>query len=121
MIGSKNMRGDSAKSILYTLEQSIGLQASEADPQMVIDSAQHTDFLDTLLFVDIEMNHSVSSLFQADPEQEALRDMAVFFTRRMAKAGGGFSAEPFDSETMHEYLPWAMETKSPVLIDEYNL
>ncbi|CAF3614113.1 unnamed protein product [Rotaria socialis] len=115
MFNSNNMRKDSAVSTLYNLNQEIGVQHHEADPNNIIEAVQHLNYLDTLLFVDNELSHSVTPVYQNNPRVEANRDMGVFFTRRMAKKGGGFSAEPFDSESSHPTLPAAFSTGSKFL------
>lgn len=114
-----NMRADSAVTQAYSLDQELGVQRDEANPDTILGTFQHVNYLDTLIFVDNEMSHSVSPLFQDDPTSPATRDMAVIFTRRMAKRGGGFSAEPFDSETGHATLPFAMGIKSRHVADHY--
>jgi hypothetical protein len=111
----ENMRGDSARSALYTMEAESGAQAGEADPSTVLSTVQHWEFLDTLLFVDNELQHSVTPVFQEDGARPAVRDMGVFFTRRMARPGGGFSADGWDCEEMHGSLPFAMALGSPFL------
>jgi len=121
MFKSGNMRADAAKSCLYNLKQEIGVQRHEADPQNIIDTVQHRNYLDTLIFVDNQLSHSVSPVHLDDPKRGAHRDMAVLFTRRMAKAGGGFSAEPFDSELGHDKLPFAMGLKSRHLAEHYPI
>merc|ERR1712151_836989 len=115
MFGSENMRNDSAKSTLWTLDQKIGVPEEQGNPDNIIATAQHLKFLDTLIFADNEQSHSVGALYMKDPEKIAVRDMGVFFTRKFAKKGGGFSAEPYDTEEQHERLPFAMSLRSPHL------
>lgn len=111
----QNMRRDSARSTLYTMEAESGVQADEVDPTTALQTVQHWEFLDTLLFVDNEFKHTVTPVFQEDKSQPAVRDMALFHTRRMARPGGGFSADGWDCEEMHGSLPFAMALDSPFL------
>ena len=57
LFNSQKMRKDSAVSTLHSLEQQIGVKREEADPKSIIESVQHLNFLDTLLFVDNELSH----------------------------------------------------------------
>lgn len=115
MFNSQNMSPASAHSTIWSLDQEIGLREEEGSSANRIARVQHSHFLDTLMIVDNEVSHSVSAVYQADEQGPAVRDMGVFFTRRMAMRGGGFSAEPFDTEEQHEKLPFAMSLRSPFL------
>lgn len=112
---SNNMRSDSARSVLYGPQQKICVPTAEADQRNVLASVQLKQFLDTLLFIDNELSHSVSAVHQDRKGAVATRDMGVFFTRRMAVPGGEFSAADFDSEEIHERLPFAMALNNKML------
>jgi len=114
LFNSRNMAEGSAQSSLYSLNQEPGVQAKDADPSTNFATVEHRDFLDTLLIIDNQMYHSVGALNQAKPGAgPALRDMGVFFTRRMCKPGEGFSSDGYDSEDMHPELPFAMSMSTP--------
>ena len=89
------------------------------DQNNVLKTFQHTNFLDTLLFVDNEQKHVVTALRQINPQKSSHRDMCVFFTRRMADPLGEHSAAGFDSEKPHSILPFATTLKSKHLVSHY--
>lgn len=112
MLRNSNMSQDSAISRLHSLNQANGVPWSQADPALVTGTCQHTRFLDTLLFIDNEMQHSVSEVHQIDVEKTAERDMMVLFTRRPALLGGGHPSDGFDSMMLHPELSaaWSLPT-----------
>jgi len=83
-LGAKNMTEESAVTRIHDMREVNAKQWYEIDPNLMIDRMQHTNFLDTILIVDHERKHSVSTIEARDPEQSARRDMMVFFTRKVA-------------------------------------
>lgn len=81
-LGSDNMQPDSAVTFLHDNQERTGVQTCETDPTLIHGRVQHRNPLDTLLFVDHDFKHSVTSLHQQDARREATRDMLVVFTRR---------------------------------------
>lgn len=116
MLRNSNMSDDSAISRLHSLDQPAGVPWTKADPALVVDQCQHTKFLDTLLLIDNEIQHSVSELHQVDPEEIAERDMMVIFTRRPALVGGGHPSEKYDNMKSHRELSstWSLPSMAPV-------
>lgn len=81
-LSSKNMRADSAVTFMHDNAETTGVQIWETNPALIQARVHHQHFLDTLVFVDHEFKHSVTSLHQLDVAQPATRDMLVLFTRR---------------------------------------
>lgn len=81
-LGSSNMRPDSAVTFMHDNKETTGVQLWETNPALIRARVQHQHFLDTLLFVDHDFKHSVTSLHQRDELEPATRDMLVVFTRR---------------------------------------
>lgn len=81
-LGCNNMRPDSAVTFIHDNQETTGVQLSETDPSLIRARVHHRHFLDTLLFVDHDFKHSVTSVHQLDATQPATRDMLVVFTRR---------------------------------------
>lgn len=81
-LGSKNMRPDSAVTFMHDNDEVTGVQTCETDPTLIRGRVHHRHFLDTLVFVDHEFKHSVTSVHQLDISQPTSRDMLVVFTRR---------------------------------------
>ena len=96
-LGSENMTSDSAVTYLHDNQERTGVQTYETNPTLIHGRVQHRHCLDTLLFVDHDFKHSVTSLYQEDAERPATRDMLVIFTRR-PKMDGHISgyADTFD-------------------------
>lgn len=116
MLKSSNMHQSSAFSRLHSLEQPAGVPWSKTDPSLQIAKCQHTDFLDTLIIADGELQHSVSELHQMDPSMDAQRDMLVLFTRRPAERGRGHPSESFDNMSSHDLMPawWSLPRFTPL-------
>ena len=81
-LGSKNMRADSAVTFLHDNQETTGIQIWETNPSLIKGRVHHQHFLDTLVFVDHDFKHSVTSVHQLDAAQPTTRDMLVVFTRR---------------------------------------
>jgi hypothetical protein len=86
-LGSNNMRPDSAVTFMHDNTETTGLQTWETNPTLIRARVHHQQFLDTLLFVDHDFKHSVTSVHQLEAMQPATRDMLVVFTRRPKLAG----------------------------------
>ncbi|KAL6704175.1 hypothetical protein ACN47E_008735 [Coniothyrium glycines] len=82
LLGSRNMRPDSAVTFMHDNEEVTGIQTWETNPTLIRGRVHHQHFLDTLVFVDHEFKHSVTSVYQQDTAQPTSRDMLVIFTRR---------------------------------------
>ncbi|GAB1193811.1 hypothetical protein APSETT444_003041 [Aspergillus pseudonomiae] len=98
-----NMRPDSAVTFLHDNEETTGVPVSKVEPALIKARVQHRHFLDTLLFVDHDYKHSVTSLHPLCPSSIALRDVLVAFTRRPKMEGhiSGYS----DSMALHTESP----------------
>ncbi|OAK93969.1 hypothetical protein IQ06DRAFT_235170 [Phaeosphaeriaceae sp. SRC1lsM3a] len=86
-LGSNNMRPDSAVTFMHENAETTGIQTWETNPTLIRGRVHHQHFLDTLMFVDHEFKHSVTSVHQLDPNVPATRDMLVVFTRRPKMEG----------------------------------
>ena len=112
--------GGSAVVSLLNLESELGAQSDEIDPNTVIASTQHRNFLDTLIFADSAMNHVATPMYVTDESNPAHRDIVVITTRRMAEKGGNYPTAPFEEEeTSHQQLPCTFSIKSKYLADHY--
>jgi hypothetical protein len=81
-LGSHNMRPDSAVTYMHDNAETTGVQTCETDATLIRGRVHHQRFLDTLMFVDHDFKHSVTSVHQQDGGEPATRDMLVVFTRR---------------------------------------
>jgi len=81
-LGSTNMRPDSAVTFMHDYAETTGAQVWETNPILIRARVHHQHFLDTLVFVDHDFKHSVTSVHQLDTTKPATRDMLVVFTRR---------------------------------------
>ncbi|TPX16308.1 uncharacterized protein E0L32_003957 [Thyridium curvatum] len=86
-LGSTNMRPDSAVTFMHDNEEVTGIKTEETNPTLIRGRVHHQHFLDTLMFVDHDFKHSVTSVHQLDPSHPATRDMLVVFTRRPKMEG----------------------------------
>jgi hypothetical protein len=86
-LGSNNMRPDSAVTFMHDNKETTGVQTWETNPTLIRGRVHHQHFLDTLVFVDHDFKHSVTSVHQLEPMQPTTRDMLVVFTRRPKLAG----------------------------------
>ncbi|MFS8204277.1 2OG-Fe dioxygenase family protein [Streptomyces sp. CWNU-52B] len=102
-LGSTNMTEDSAVTFLHEMDEVNGTRWHDTDPELVRARAQHRDFLDTCLIVDHELKHSVSTLYAADPDRPATRDLLAFLTRR--PVGRDHHSYEFDSPAPHATMP----------------
>ncbi|MFE5549354.1 2OG-Fe dioxygenase family protein [Streptomyces sp. NPDC056534] len=102
-IGSQNMTADSATTFLHAPQQESGTRWDEVDSSLTLESFQHREFLDTVIFIDYERKHSVSSVLPIDHQKRSTRDMLLFFTRKPAIKG--HVAFPYDSFVCHEARP----------------
>ncbi|WAP57782.1 2OG-Fe dioxygenase family protein [Streptomyces sp. S465] len=106
-LGCSNMTDDSATTFIHDMREKNAVRWNETSPELVVGTARHGDFLDTLLLVDHERKHSVSPVYTIDPDQPADRDMLIFFTRRPALKG--HVSYPYDSMTAHRSLPMSAD------------
>lgn len=102
-LGSKNMRPDSAVTFMHANEETTGVQIWETNPTLIRARVHHQHFLDTLVFVDHDFKHSVTSVHQLDVTTPATRDMLVVFTRR-PKVEGHVSGYA-DTMDLHSTAP----------------
>ncbi|KAG9256672.1 2OG-Fe dioxygenase-domain-containing protein [Emericellopsis atlantica] len=86
-LGSHNMRADSAVTFMHDNQETTGVQTWETNPTLIKGRVHHQHLLDTLIFVDHEFKHSVTSVHQQDDSYPATRDMLVVFTRRPKMSG----------------------------------
>ncbi|KAJ4363402.1 hypothetical protein N0V83_009695 [Neocucurbitaria cava] len=102
-LGAQNMRPDSAVTFMHDNEETTGVQIWETNPTLIRARVHHRHFLDTLMFVDHDFKHSVTSVHQLDAAQPACRDMLVVFTRRPKLEGhvSGYA----DSMELHSTGP----------------
>ncbi|KAF7588280.1 hypothetical protein BBP40_005934 [Aspergillus hancockii] len=84
---SYNMRPDSAVTFLHDNKETTGVSLSDVDPALIKARVQHRSFLDTLVFIDHDHKHSVTSVYPLCPSSIAHRDMLVVFTRRPKMEG----------------------------------
>lgn len=105
-LGSKNMRADSAVTFMHDNKETTGVQVWETNPTLIRARVHHQHFLDTLVFVDHDFKHSVTSVHQLDAAQPASRDMLVVFTRR-PKVEGHVSGY-VDTMDLHTTAPLQM-------------
>jgi hypothetical protein len=113
LLGCENMTGDSAATRLHDLRERNATRWPAANPQFIVSEWRHSDFLDTILIVDHERKHSVSSVVREDPSRCAQRDMLVLFTRRPALPG--HASHQFDSVARHPSAPMDINLPLPVL------
>lgn len=103
LLGCENMTEDSAVTRIHDMREQNGARWSDVDPELVIGSWQHSDFLDTILLVDHERKHSVSTVELWAGTKSAQRDMLVLFTRKPALPG--HVSHRYDSIAPHPTLP----------------
>ncbi|OJJ88405.1 uncharacterized protein ASPGLDRAFT_1499262 [Aspergillus glaucus CBS 516.65] len=87
-LGSDNMRPDSAVTFMHDNQETTGVMLDETNPALIRARVQHRGFLDTLVFMDHDFKHSVTSVYAVDEERVAVRDMLVVFTRKPKVWGG---------------------------------
>lgn len=86
-INGSNMTASSAQTLLHTNEQKNATAHCNTLPEYHVAKYQHRNFLDTLLFLDHELKHSLSSVQPADATKDSHRDMIVFVTRKPCLQG----------------------------------
>ncbi|KAB8222542.1 2OG-Fe dioxygenase-domain-containing protein [Aspergillus novoparasiticus] len=103
LLNCENMTPDSAVTFLHDNRETTGVPVSEVEPALIKARVQHRHFLDTLIFVDHDYKHSVTSLHPLCPSSIARRDVLVAFTRRPKVEGhiSGYS----DSMAHHTESP----------------
>ncbi|MCU4578344.1 2OG-Fe dioxygenase family protein [Acinetobacter courvalinii] len=88
LFGHQNMKKNgSAITYLHSMDEKTGIKFEEANEDYILCCHQHWDFLDTLMIIDHERKHSLTSVEQEDKNMHATRDMLILFTRKPAKAG----------------------------------
>lgn len=102
-LGSDNMSNESAITHLHSNQEISGTRWEDQNPEYIIASMQHRDILDTLIVVDHERKHSVSSVIPVDQSRSATRDMLIFFTRKPFNEKHVNSR--YDSDKANEQLP----------------
>lgn len=86
-IKGDNMTETSAQTLLHTNEQKNATVHCDTLPEHHVAKYQHRNFLDTLLFLDHELKHSLSPVEPADAKKDSHRDMIVFVTRKPCLEG----------------------------------
>ncbi|TID26356.1 gb [Venturia nashicola] len=86
-IKGSNMTETSAQTLLHTNEQKNATAHHNTLPKHHVAKYQHRNFLDTLLFLDHELKHSLSPVEPADGTKDSHRDMIVFVTRKPCLEG----------------------------------
>ena len=102
-INAINVTKHSAKTLLHDNRQKNALAHCDTDPQFRVAEYQHRNYLDTLLFLDHELKHSLSPVEPADATKDAHRDMIVFVTRKPCLEGD--IRYDFDSWKDHKEQP----------------
>jgi hypothetical protein len=82
MLGSSNITPDSGITFVHARDETTGVQHSETRMELLKGRYQHRDFLDTLLFTDNSVKHSVTPVYALDKNQPSYRDMFVIFSRK---------------------------------------
>ena len=108
-LGSVNTTSDSAITYIHDMLEKNAIRFNETNPNLIRDSYQHTNFLDTVLIVDHENKHSLSPVYANDIRQRATRDMLIFFTRKPVLRD--HKSFPYDSLSPHQEIP--LEVKLP--------
>ncbi len=111
LLGAENMTDDSAVTRIHDMRERNATQWYDIDPELAIGQWQHRDFLDTILIVDHERKHSVSTIMRKDQSRSAQRDMLVLFTRKLALPG--HVSHEYDSITPHATLPMSVDLLIP--------
>lgn len=110
LLGTHNMASDSAVTFIHDVREENGIRWDNVCTQYILGEARHKNFLDTLLIVDSERKHSLSPVYAFDKNQEATRDMLIFFTRR--PTAPMHNTHPFDSLYLHRILPMRVQVPS---------
>jgi len=106
-LGSKNMTNDSAITYIHDNAEKTAARWHETDPKLLRGSHQHRHFMDTLLFADAELKHSLSAVQRKDKSRDATRDMLIFFTRKPVV--DGHVSYKYDSLVDHKDLPLTVQ------------
>lgn len=99
-VDATNLTDSSGVTRMHSMLEKAGTAWDQANPELIIGQVHHTRFLDTLIVVDNERKHSVTPVTAKDPEQEATRDMLIFFSRHPVQEG--HVSRPYDSLQDHE-------------------
>ncbi|KAJ6075687.1 2OG-Fe dioxygenase-domain-containing protein [Penicillium canescens] len=102
-LGSKNTTAGSGITYVHDKKETTGLPIHKTNPALVNHRFHHRHFLDTVLLADNEVQHSLTSLHQADLSKEATRDMLFFLTRKPRVAG--HDSGMVDATESHPSLP----------------
>ncbi len=103
MLGASNMTQDSAITYIHDIRETNGTAWNRAKKEYAIGHVQHRQFLDTLLIADNERKHSLSPVYASMQNEEATRDMLIFFTRMPTNPS--HNTHPYDSLNHHNTLP----------------
>lgn len=102
LLGSDNMTKNSAATFLHDMDEVTGTPLSEASALKIVGRNRHSEFLDTMMIVDHERKHSLTSVHAEDPARKAQRDVLIFFTRKPYMES--HPASSIDSLTPHPTL-----------------
>lgn len=114
LLGSGNMTEDSAVTRIHDMREKNALRWSDTDPELCLGTWKHRHFLDTILIVDHERKHSVSTIMAQQPELPAHRDMLVLFTRKPALPG--HPSFGYDSVEPHPTLHMEAALRTPAQV-----
>ncbi len=103
LLYTQNMNDISAITQIHSKNQETGISWKEIKKEHVLGEFQHQHFLDTLLIVDSELKHSVSSVNAIDKAKDAYRDMLILFSRRPKSES--HSTFRYDSLNFHPDFP----------------
>ncbi|KAJ5727049.1 hypothetical protein N7493_004869 [Penicillium malachiteum] len=82
LLGSSNITPESGVTFVHDKEEQTGIQPHEANLGLLKGRYQHRDFLDTLLFKDNSVKHSVTPVYAQNKSDPAFRDMFVILSRK---------------------------------------
>ncbi|MCU4677549.1 2OG-Fe dioxygenase family protein [Catenovulum sp. 2E275] len=103
LLKHNNMTNDSAKTFIHSMKEVNSTKWSDTNPEYLLGTHQHLNYLDTLIIVDHERKHSLSPVHAVNQDKEALRDMLIFFTRKPTTES--HVSYPYDSKESHPDYP----------------
>lgn len=103
-LNCSNMRPDSGITFMHDNKETTGVQLWDTNPTLIRGRVHHRHFLDTLMFVDHDSKHCVTSVSQLDESHPTTRDMLIVFTRR-PKLEGHVSGY-LDNMNLHSTAPF---------------
>lgn len=108
-LGSQNMTDSSAITFVHDNKEQNAISWDKTDPKYLLAVHQHRNFLDTLLFFDHEMKHSLSPVQALDQTNSTTRDMLIFFTRKPVMST--HSSFKYDSLKDHKRKPASVDLR----------